>query len=244
MKKLFAIILALTLIASLAACGQTGQKNADAKSEGVMTYAEYAAAELDSQVVIEAYVQAKQAYSAEYGNTSLYLQDQDGGYFVYRIACSSEEYAKLAEGTKLKVSGYKSEWAGEVEIIDASFEVESGTWKADALDVTDLLGTDALAEHQNQKVTFKGMTVEPSGEGAAFLYNWDGSGSEGNDLYFNVSKNGATFNFTVESDLCGSGTDVYEAVKGLSVGDTIDVEGFLYWYEGANPHITSVTPAK
>jgi hypothetical protein len=34
---------------------------------------------------------------------------------------------------------------------------------------------------------------------------------------------------------------VYEAVKALNVGDTVDMEGFLYWYEGVNPHITSVT---
>ena len=31
--------------------------------------------------------------------------------------------------------------------------------------------------------------------------------------------------------------------KGLSwqTAQTIDCEGLLYWYEGANPHITSVT---
>ena len=34
-----------------------------------------------------------------------------------------------------------------------------------------------------------------------------------------------------------------EAVEALNVGDTIDVEGFLYWYEGVNPHITSVVKA-
>ena len=50
-----------------------------------------------------------------------------------------------------------------------------------------------------------------------------------------------TYTFTVESYLCDSTTDVYAAVKGLNVGDTIDAEGFLYWYEGVNPHITSVT---
>ena len=27
----------------------------------------------------------------------------------------------------------------------------------------------------------------------------------------------------------------------LKIGDTVDMEGYLYWYEGANPHITSVT---
>lgn len=240
MKKFFAIVLALSFVFCLAACGKTEAKDTDAKSEGVMTYEEYAAAALDSEVTIEAYIQGKQAYSAEYGNTSLYLQDKQGGYFVYRIACSSDDYAKLTEGQKVKITGYKSEWSGEVEIADATFELEDGKWTADAFDATALLGTDDLIAHQNQKVVFKGMTVESIGDGAAFLYSWDGSGSEGSDLYFNVSKDGATYNFTVESDLCGSGTDVYEAVKNLSVGDTVDLEGFLYWYEGPNPHITSV----
>jgi len=63
----------------------------------------------------------------------------------------------------------------------------------------------------------------------------------GNDLYFNVSLNGQTYTFTVESYLCDNTTDVYNAVKNLKIGDTIDMEGFLYWYEGVNPHITSVT---
>ena len=112
------------------------------------------------------------------------------------------------------------------------------------MDVTELLGTDALIEKQNQKVAFKGMTVEAiNDEGAAFLYNWDGSGDEGSDLYFKVSANGAEYTFTVESYLCGPGSDAYEAVKALKVGDVVDMEGFLYWYEGVNPHITAVTPA-
>ena len=42
----------------------------------------------------------------------------------------------------------------------------------------------------------------------------------------------------------GADTDVYQAVEALNVGDTIDVAGFLYWYQGANPHITSVVEAQ
>ena len=45
----------------------------------------------------------------------------------------------------------------------------------------------------------------------------------------------------VRPDLCGADSDVYKAVKELKIGDKIDMEGFLYWYEGVNPHITSVT---
>lgn len=209
------------------------------KSEGVMTYEEYMAADVDTEVVVETYVQAKQSWWED--QATVYTQDEDGAYFLYNMACSEEDYEKLTPGTKIKVTGYKSEWSGEVEIIDATFEIEDGNYVAEALDVTDLLGTDDLISHQNELVSFKDMTVEDAGDGAAFLYSWDGSGSDGDDLYFNVSSNGQTYTFTVESYLCDNTTEVYNTVKNLNVGDTVDMEGFLYWYEGVNPHITSVT---
>ena len=49
------------------------------------------------------------------------------------------------------------------------------------------------------------------------------------------------YTFTVESYLCDKDSDVYKAVQNLKVGDVVDMEGFLYWYEGVNPHITSVS---
>lgn len=216
---------------------------ADAKSEGVMTYAEYAAAAVDTEVVIEAYVQAKQSWWEN--QATVYAQDQDGAYFLYNMACSQEDYDKLTVGTKIKVTGYKTEWEGEVEIIDSTFEIMEGNYVASAEDVTSLLGTDDLINHQNKFVSFKGMTVEAKkdadGNEVAYLYKWDGSGQDGDDLYFDVSLNGQTYTFTVESYLCDNTTDVYAAVKNLKVGDVVDMEGFLYWYQGVNPHITSVT---
>ena len=236
---------ATTEAAATEASTEAAEAVADEKSEGVMTYEEYMAADLDSEVVIEAYVQAKQSWWED--KATLYTQDQDGAYFIYNSVCSEEDYAKLVPGTKIKVTGYKTEWSGEVEIAEgATFEIEEGSYIAPVTDVTDLLGTDDLINYQNQFVAFKGMTVEVAGQDAdgndvAFLYNWDGSGEDGNDLYFNVSLNGQTYTFTVESYLCDNTTDVYNAVKNLKIGDTIDMEGFLYWYEGVNPHITSVT---
>ncbi len=254
MKKIIALFLTLTLaLTFLASCSESRSNEtagnddaADVKSEGVMTYAEYIAADVDTEVVIETYVQAKQSW---WDNTAtVYTQDKDGAYFLYNMTCSEEDYAKLTAGTKIKVTGYKSEWSGEVEIIDATFEFEDGSYVAPALDVTSLLGTDDLIKHMNEFVSFKGMTVEAagqdeSGNDVAFLYGWDGSGEDGGDLYFNVSLNGTTYTFTVRSYLCDNTTDVYAAVKALNIGDTIDLEGFLYWYEGVNPHITSVTAA-
>lgn len=248
MKKFTALLLTLVLVLSFTGCSKSGNDDtADVKSEGVMTYAEYIAADLDSEVVIETYVQAKQSWWEN--QATVYTQDKDGAYFLYNMNCSEEDYEKLTAGTKIKVTGYKSEWAGEVEIIDATFEIQEGNYVAPAADVTELMGTDELIHHQNEFVSFKGMTVEAAGQDedgndVAFLYNWDGSGQDGDDLYFNVSLNGETYTFTVESYLCDNTTDVYAAVKDLKIGDQIDMEGFLYWYEGVNPHITSVTAAE
>jgi len=212
----------------------------------IMTYDEYVAAELESEVTVETYVQAKQGWWED--KATIYTQSEDGAYFLYNLPCSQEEYDQLTVGTKIRVNGYKTEWAGEVEIIDATYEIIEGNYVAEAMDVTALLGTDELINHQNKFVSFKGMTVEASkdanGNDVAFLYNWDGSGQDGNDLYFNVSVNGQTYNFTVESYLCDNTTEVYNAVKALNIGDVIDMEGFLYWYEGVNPHITSVVAAE
>ena len=225
----------------------------EVKGEGVMTYAEYLEAEVDDLVTIEAYVQAKQAFyenNAEVGTSTatIYAQDHDGGYFLYNYPCSAEDYEKLVPGTKIKATGYKAEWAGEYEIVadddKSTFEIEEGNYIADPVDVTDRLGDDeALSEYINQKVSFTGMTVEKAMKDtdAAYLYNWDGSGQEGDDLYFSVSKDGQTYSFVVESYLCDKDSDVYKAVKELKVGDTVDLEGFLYWYEGAQPHITDCT---
>ena len=260
MKRILALILALMFVFSLSACGKTETTAADTSANditesvedksaddvAVMTHDEYVAAELETPVTVETYVQAKQSWWED--KATVYTQAEDGAYFIYNMACSEEDYDKLTPGTKIRVTGYKSEWSGEVEIIDATFEIIDGNYVAEPLDVTDLLGTDDLEAHQNEFVSFKGMTVEAkkdaAGNDVAFLYNWDGSGEEGSDLYFDVSANGQTYTFTVESYLCGQDTDVYKAVKNLKVGDKIDMTGFLYWYEGVNPHITEVVPAE
>ena len=242
MKKILALVLALSLALSLALCA-----NAETEEPTVMTYEEFVAAAIDDEVTVETYIQAKQGWweNEGVGNASFYTQSEDGAYFLYNMPCTEEEYAQLVPGTKIRVTGYKAEWSGEVEIIDTTFEILEGEYIAEATDVTELFGTDDLANEINKFVAVKGATVAAANDdGAAYLYKWDGSGEDGDDLYFNVTIGENTYSFTVESYLCGAGTEVYEAVKALNVGDVIDLEGFLYWYEGPQPHITSVTAAE
>ncbi len=244
MKRLLAAVAVVLCMATLVACSGKGQP--EKKSEGVMTYAEYVAAPLDSEVTIEAYVQAHQSWWDN--KITIYAADQEGAYFIYDMPCSEEDSAKLKPGTKIKVKGFKSEWSGEVEITDGTFEIEDGDYIAPAIDVTSLLGKPELEEAMNRFVEFKDLEIVASKDGngndADWLYNWDGSGEEGNDVYFNVSKDGQQYTFLVRAYLTGSDTEVYKTAKELKVGDKIDCAGFLYWYEGPNPHITNITIKK
>ncbi len=235
MKK----VLALTLVIATLAFVMVGciipvepQFDPNQKSEGTMTYAEYAAAKLDDAVVIEGFVQGKQSWWDN--KATIYLQDGDGAYFVYEMTCSEEDYAKLTTGTKIKVTGYKTEYHGEIEVDSgATFEIIEGVnWVATPTDVTSLLGKDEIADKQNMLVAFKGMTVK------AISFK---GGQPGDDIYVTLTKDGAEYSFCVEVYLTGTDTEVYKAVEALKEGDVIDVEGFLYWYDGINPHITKVT---
>lgn len=254
LKKLLSIALILSMVLAFSACSKKNDSDEPTKAptnapedSNAMTYQQFIDAALDTEVTIEAYVQAKQSWWDN--KATVYAMDRDGAYYLYNMACSEADYALLVPGTKIRVKGYKAEWSGEVEIIDAAFEILTGdTYIAEPVDVTELLDKDNLSDYMNRFVSFTGMTVMASKytddagaeQEAAWLYKMNGTGTEGDDLYFNVSYNGKTYTFTVESDLCGKDTEVYKAVKGLQIGDVVDMEGFLYWYNGVNPHITSV----
>jgi len=221
MKRFVALLLVLCVVLSFAACGSKA-----------MSHADYMAAEMDSEVVIETYVQNHQSWWDN--KITVYCQSKDGAYFLYELACSEEDAAKLVPGTKIVVTGTKGEWAGEVEVMDGTFEFAKGkdTYIAEPLDVTAMLGTDELIAHQNELASFKGMTVE------AIEYK---NGEPGDDIYLTLSKDGTPYNFCVEVYLTGPDHEVYTTVGTLEVGNVVDVEGFLYWYEGVNPHITAIS---
>ena len=240
MKKLIALLLVMVMALSFAACSQEtkpteapAQTTTDPVAETkVMSYAEYMAAAIDDQVCIEAYVQATQSWWDN--KITVYAQDFEGAYFLYEMACSEEDAAKLVPGTKIRVTGDKAEWSGEIEIMNATFEFVEGddTYTASAVDVTELLGTDELIQKQNQKVLFTGMTIEK------IAYKND---EPGDDIYLTVGYNGASYDFCIERYLIAPETELYKAVAFLKEGDVVDIEGFLYWYEGVNTHVTGIS---
>ena len=206
----------------------TEEVTAPVEAEGdVMSHADYMAAELDSPVCIETYVQAHQSWWDN--KLTVYAQSEDGAYFIYNMECSEEDAAKLVPGTKIRVNGYKTEWSGEVEIAEgATFEILEGSYIAEPQDITGGLGAQNLIDWQNAKISVSGLTVVAANdEGAAFLYNWDGSGAAGNnnDLYFNVS-DGTSAMVTLEKSL----TEVKKQgeIEGLCVDPKTDEMLVLY----------------
>lgn len=241
MKKLIAMLLVLTMAACLFGCANTdaGKTTTEATTEAttddsVMTYAEYAAAELDSEVTVSFTVQATQSWWD--GKITVYGQDKDGGYLAYNMACSEEDAAKLV-GSVIKVTGYKAAFEGEVELGEgATFEFVEGAepFTAEAIDLTEKMASDEIINYQNQLAAFKGLTVK------AISFKNDG----GDDIYLTLTKGEQDYNFCVEVYLTGTETDVYTTAAALKAGDVVDVEGFVYWYQGMNPHITAITVAE
>ena len=240
MKKIICLVVVLIMMLFLVACvtpsNQTpNDADTTTKSEGVMTWAEYVASEVGTKVTIEAYVQGHQNWWDN--KITIYAQDGHGGYFLYEMPCSEELAAKLVPGTKIRVTGYRAEYSGEIEIMTdeldpATIEIIDGHYIADHIDVTSKLGTEEIANYQNMKVVFKGMTVK------SIDYKTD---DYDKDIYLTLTYNGQDYSFCVENYLTGPSTDVYKTVAGLKVGDVVDVEAFLYWWKGINPHITGVT---
>ena len=259
MKKIIAMLLVLTSLFVFAACAGTDETSntssaaessvaessvvessvADTESSEeevkVMTYAEYLEAEVGATVTVETYVQANQSWWSD--KITLYCQSEEGGIFVYELSCTEENAAKLVPGTKIRITGDKAEYDGEVEIMNGTFEFVEGddTYVAEAIDLTDKLGTEDLINYMNQFASFKGLTVKN------IEYK---NGEPGDDVYLTLTKGDADYNFCVEIYLTGAESDVYTTVSALKAGDVVDVEGFVYWYQGANPHITKITVAE
>ena len=102
MKKFIAMLLALAMVLAFAACAKTEQpaettaapettaaiettvavETEAAEAEAaVMTHEEYMAADLDSAVCIETYVQGHQSWWDN--KITVYCQSEDGAYFLY-----------------------------------------------------------------------------------------------------------------------------------------------------------------
>ena len=216
----------------------------------VLSYSEYVAAEEGETVTIKGSITSRCTFYG--GKASFYLQDDDGAYYIYNLPCTEEDYTNnLTVGTEIKVTGYKGSWSGQVEILgdqagnEAEYEI-IGTGKTYSPKEVTLA---ELKNYPNQYVVIRNLTVvaqkDKEEKERACFYNWDNSGEPkaGTDLYYTVTDGTTTYQFVVESYLETTqyGSNTYSEVENLSVGATIDVEGFAYTYNNPQVQTTKVT---
>lgn len=203
----------------------------------IFTHEEFLAAPANTQVWVDAYVQAVSRW--ENNRISFFAQDADGGYLIRDAECDSQTASLLTPGTALRIFGTKSEQDGALYISHAGFTPMAGSYIAGAFDVTDLLGKEALQDHQNEKVSFSGLTIEPSdNRWSAFTEAEDGS------LLLCASIGEQTYPFVVDCAFTDRDSDAYVAVQQLLVGNIVRMEGYLQFENGrAFPRIVSIQSA-
>ncbi len=197
-------------------------------------------AELDSEVVVENLCTGKAVLVED--KATVYTQDQDGAYFVYNMAPVQKRLWKTGARTKIKVTGYKAEWSG----VEITLMLPLKSWKV----IPTSLPTRMLpqcSEPMNWSTTRISMLHSKAWllkQPAGWKRKWRCPVQlgwlryDGDDLILQRFPEWRDHSFVVESYLLSDNTnDVYAAVKNLQIGDVIDMEGFLYWYEGVNPHI-------
>ena len=151
-------------------------KDADGKTETLtynhkvpafeqMTWAEYVAAEKDAPVVVKGVVTAVIAKSKGNSYNCLYLNDADGGYYIYGMEADPAE-AGIQVGMTVMASGLKDIYSGTHEVKNATVEiVDSNKTTVTAVDFTSkytaaaTLKDTALTAQQAMLVTVKGVEI-------------------------------------------------------------------------------------
>lgn len=255
MKKMVKLgLLALSGVAafSLASCSNNAKSTATKSTttttttttSNALSYSEYVAAENGEEVTISGYITGRTTW---YNNAaSFYLQDDNGGYYIYNLPCTESDYnTKLTVSTGLEVTGVKGAWEGQVEILGSSAGNEAtykvtGKTKTYTEKKVDTLAN--LANYPNQKVT---IDVTISGK---TKYGWDDSGTAGagQDLYFDVTDGTTTYSFVVEAYLENTqyGSVLYSTVEEFEENDNVTLSGFVYTYGNPQLQVYSVTVKK
>ena len=238
MKKLLTVLLGVLMVLSLAGCGekqevsQPTEELTDPAPTAANTYADFIDAEDQTELELLMSVQDHESWWD--GKVTVYAQDDNGGYLCYEMLCDEATANAMTPGTLIRVKGYKTEWSGELELVDASCEIIAGGYDGkvyEAEDLTSLIGNnDELAKHMNKKALFKDLTV--------VSYEAMTSDSDG---YLNVTDaNGTEITFVVRRYLTPEGSDVANTVAALAAGDVVDLTTFLYWYEAPQARIIEV----
>ena len=188
-----------------------------------MTYEEYAAAESGDAIVIQGYITHPHDYSSSYAQGSVWLQDDNGGYYAYRVKVNSQREwdTYFKEGNKIAIKGKKSPFNGWDEVGSGStyyYIKDAEPKKYDFEDVTSLWGGLKPNSKEAQAVQNKKVTV------TAKVASIDEYNSE--EMKVGLTVNGQTgYGAFFKDSYLGALPENY--LSDLEVGYTIKIEGIV-----------------
>lgn len=188
----------------------------------INTYAEYVAAAEDDLITVEGIVTGITKKSDGWSANNLFLQDADGGYYVYNLA--DDQLNGVEVGMKVRVSGSKDNYNGTYEVVSASVSiVDSNKAPVSPADYTELLKNaegleaDALVSKQAFLVTIKGVTILEAGENGYY--------------YFQLGEHKVYLRISSSNNPCTSAdVDAIKAAHAANFGNTGDVTGLVSIY--------------
>ena len=191
------------------------------------SWAEYKAAADDSTLVVRGVVTGIMSKTKGNSSNCLYIQDGDGGYYVYAMAADPIE-SGIEVGMTVRVTGAKDTYSGTLEIANATVEIlDSGKTEYAPADWTlkyeaaTSLKDEALTKEQALLVTIKGVEV---------------TSQDTSSGYYKFKKNGLESYVRISSSVCPIDKDAQTALKNGHAehyGWTADVTGVICVYDGA-----------
>ena len=191
------------------------------------SWAEYKAAADDSTLVVKGIVTGIMSKTKGNSSNCLYIQDGDGGYYVYAMAADPIE-SGIEVGMTVRVTGAKDTYSGTLEIANATVEIlDSGKTEYAPADWTlkyeaaTSLKDEALTKEQALLVTIKGVEV---------------TSQDTSSGYYKFKKNGLESYVRISSSVCPIDKDAQTALKNGHAehyGWTADVTGVICVYDGA-----------
>lgn len=249
--KLKKVLLLVLIILSLTSCVNEAPSNNQDDLLEAMTYAEFMAKEADEAVIIEGFIAAKQSWWDNKVTMYLVTETPGEGYFIYNFPCTEDENTNVYKiGEYIHIEGTKTIYAGEHEIMGENItksclvDKEELVMPPTPIELSDKLSS--LTEYRNSffTVTLEVVEYETTDQDVSVSDSgaWGYKGAEvNNDLYFRLSDGSNNLDCCVEYYLTDNKTDVYEKTQLLEVGHIVTITGYLYWYNGANPHVVSLT---
>ena len=194
-------------------------------TQEVMSWDDFRAAEINSKITVQGVVSAW-TYDESYGNGNVFLQDEDGGYYAYRLVASLSDYEDyLKVGNEVILEGQKSVYEGlhqlnqktvtSIKVLDRAEDgTEDDQNRPTPKDVTQLAKEAKLEPLQSTWATVLGTYVNKSGD------HYVQVGAEEYQLYIDSK-------YISPKNLA----EVETAVEGLTAGDTIRLTGIVGMYQ-------------